>query len=77
MKVLLPVLRNSAYFDAKAAEDACVSYLKELLKLTERESDFLQRFREKQYRPELLFSDSAILERVSEHPMALWKCERH
>ena len=74
---LLPVLRNSTFFDAKAAEDACVSYLKELLILLEQETDFLQAFQAKQYRPELLFSDSAILERVSEHPMALWKCERH
>lgn len=74
---LLPVLRNSTFFDAKAAEDECVGYLKELLTLTEQETDFLQAFQAKQYRPELLFSDSAILERVSEHPMALWKCERH
>lgn len=74
---LLPVLRNSTFFDAKDAEDACVSYLKELLILSEQETDFLQAFQAKQYRPELLFSDSAILERVSDHPMALWKCERH
>lgn len=74
---LLPVLRNSTFFDAKAAEDTCVSYLKELLILSEQETDFLQAFQAKQYRPELLFPDSAILERVSEHPMALWKCERH
>ena len=73
---LLPVLRNSTFFDAKAAEDACVSYLKELLTLTEQERDFLRAFKEKHYRPELLFPDSAILERVSEHPMALWKCDK-
>ena len=73
---LLPVLRNSTYFDAKTAQDACVCYLKELLTLTDQEKDFLQSFSEKQYRPELLFSDGAILERISNHPMALWKCEK-
>lgn len=74
---LLPVLRNSTFFDAKAAEDTCVGFLKELLTLTEQETDFLRTFKAKQYRPELLFSDCAILDRVSEHPMVLWKCERH
>ena len=44
---LLPVLRNSTFFDAKAAEDACVDYLKELLTLTEQETDFLRTFKEK------------------------------
>lgn len=34
---LLPVLRNSTYFDAKTAQDACVSYLKGLLTLTQQE----------------------------------------
>ena len=74
---LLPVLRNSTFFDAKAAEDACVGYLKELLTLTKQETDFLRAFKEKQYRPDLLFSDRTILESVSGHPMALWKCEKH
>ena len=74
---LLPVLRNNTFFDAKAAEDACVGYLKELLTLTKQETDFLRAFKEKQYRPEKLFSDSGILERISEHSMALWKCEKH
>lgn len=71
---LLPVLRNGVYFDAKTAQNDCVEYLKRLLILTDQETGFLQAFRDKQYRPELLFSDSAILERISGHPMALWKC---
>ena len=25
------------------------------------------------YKPELLFSDPAIIERISDHPMAIWK----
>ena len=73
---LLPVLRNSVYFDAKTAQDECVAYLEELLKLTEQELAFLRAFKEKQYKPELLFSDDGILERISRHPMAIWKCEK-
>ena len=71
---LLPVLRNSVYFDVKAAQDQCVRYLRELLALTEQERAFLQAFREKAYKPELLFANDSILERISGHPMALWKC---
>lgn len=31
-------------------------------------------FEQKEYRPELLFSEENILENIKEHPMALWKC---
>ncbi len=71
---LLPVLKNGVYFDVKTAQEQCVDYLKKLLSLTEAERGFLQAFREKKYRPELLFSDEGILNRISKHPMALWKC---
>ena len=71
---LLPVLRNSVFFDVKAAQEECVSYLSDLLSLTEHEIEFLQAFRSRQYCPELLFSDESVLMRISGHPMALWKC---
>ena len=71
---LLPVLRNSVFFDVKAAQNECIGYLKELLVLDGQEKAFLQQFKEKQYQPELLFSDKATLARISRHPMALWKC---
>ena len=32
-------------------------------------------FEQKEYRPELLFTDSSVLENIKEHPMALWKCK--
>ena len=71
---LLPVLRNSVFFDVKAAQNECIGYLKELLVLDGQEEAFLQQFKEKRYQPELLFSDKATLARISRHPMALWKC---
>lgn len=71
---LLPVLRNSVFFDVKAAQNECIGYLKELLVLDGQEKAFLQQFKEKRYQPELLFSDKATLVRISRHPMALWKC---
>jgi hypothetical protein len=37
--------------------------------------EYLDRFEEKKYMPELLFEDVEIVERVRNHPMALWKCK--
>ena len=71
---LLPVLRNSGFFDVKAAQGECIGSLTQLLNLTDREYEFLRLFREKQYRPALLFEDDDTLSRISQHPMALWKC---
>lgn len=41
--------------------------------LTPREEEFVTRFCNKEYRPELLFEDATIVERIEQHPMALWK----
>lgn len=41
--------------------------------LTQKEVEFLNRFEEKEYIPELLFEDDKILNRIKKHPMALWK----
>lgn len=46
---LLPVLRNSPFFDVKAAQGECIDYLTHLLNLTDREHKFLRLFKEKQY----------------------------
>ena len=37
--------------------------------------EYFDRFEEKKYMPELLFEDVEIVERVKNHPMALWKCK--
>ena len=42
--------------------------------LTENEKKYLAEFEKKNYRPELLFVDPDIIERLQNHPMALWKC---
>jgi len=51
-----------------------VKYLSELLVPKESELEFWTAFRNKEYRPELLFTDDEVLARISTHPMALWKC---
>ena len=47
----------------------------ELFISTEREQFRLREFAEGRYEPSLLFNDSAILKRISDHPVALWKLE--
>ena len=37
------------------------------------EKEFLDRFENKIYSPDLLFDDAKIIERIGQHPMALWK----
>ena len=70
---LLPVLRNSRFFDVKAAQDECIDCLTQLLDLTDREYEFLCSFKKKQYQPALLFDDADILSRISRNFMVEWK----
>jgi hypothetical protein len=71
---LYPVLRSKDKFDLKATQLQVKKILETLLNLDDDEWEFLDAFREKEYIPELLFESDEILERIKNHPMALWKC---
>lgn len=73
---LYPVLRNKDKFDLKTAQMQVKAWLESLLKLEDNEQEFLDAFRNKTYQPELLFESSEIVERIRNHPMALWKCSQ-
>ena len=51
-------------------------YIAELMQLTEREQEYMDCFIAKEYVPGLLFDDKEIVERIKEHPMAIWKCQQ-
>ena len=51
------------------------SFLTELISPTSQEELFLSHFADGKYRPELLFEDSEIVERIKNHPMAVWKTQ--
>lgn len=70
---LLPMLRRVERFDLEAAKKRVKDYVTDLMKPTPQEKEFLQCFKDKIYKPELLFDDGAILERIKNHPMARWK----
>lgn len=71
---LYPVLRNKVKFDLKTAQIQVKTWLNDLLKLENSEKEFLIAFRDKTYQPNLLFESQEIVERIQNHPMALWKC---
>jgi len=51
-------------------------FVSNLLILTENEKLFVEQFNQKEYCPELLFDDKDILERIKDHPMAIWKTRK-
>lgn len=53
-----------------------ITYLHELLHFSESELAFIENFKQREYHPELLFDDADMIARISQHPMALWKCRQ-
>ena len=74
---LLPVIQKGEFFELENAKNSVAEYLKELLSLEDDERKFLDEFKAKRYRPELLFDNTGILDRIREHPMALWKIQNN
>jgi len=52
---LYPVIRKKEIFDLDSTKKLARSYVAGLMQLTESETEFLNRFEKKEYRPELLF----------------------
>ena len=73
---LFPVLSKKDNFMLDERKQQAQDYIAELMQLTEREQEYMDRFIAKEYVPELLFDDKQIVERIKEHPMAIWKCQQ-
>lgn len=72
---LFPVLAVRDKFDLDGKKQQAKDYIKHLMNPTESEMDYINSFIAKEYKPELLFDDAEIVERIRKHPMALWKCK--
>ncbi len=70
---LIPVLRKSEHFDFEQAKTEVKDFLSKLMVLTEQEKAFVEAFNNQTYCPKLLFEDEHIVERIKQHPMAIWK----
>ena len=73
---LLPVIKRKDDFELETAKKIVKAYIADLMVLTKDEKEFLDRFENGDYFPELLFEDETILTRIKNHPMALWKMRR-
>jgi hypothetical protein len=73
---LFPVIAKKDNFDLELRKESAKKFIRELMILTDKEKEFLNRFEKKEYRPELLFDDGAIVERLKNHPMAIWKMQQ-
>ncbi|MGB4590316.1 MAG: nucleotidyl transferase AbiEii/AbiGii toxin family protein [Clostridiaceae bacterium] len=70
---LLPVIKRNEEFDLESAKKLVKEYIAELMILSPNELEFLERFESGKYIPELLFEEKEILNRINNHPMAIWK----
>ena len=77
MTDLKPVIRDRDTFELDDAKRRVEAFLDKNLYLTENDLYFLRSFRLGRYKPENLFSDERVLERIADHPMALWKTQRN
>jgi predicted nucleotidyltransferase component of viral defense system len=73
---LIPMLRKKERFDLVESREQVREYLSSVLTLTENDKQFLHSFANGEHRPELLF-DGDELQRIANHPMALWKMQNH
>ena len=75
---LRPVIRKGDPFALKEARENTKEFLTFLLReqVTERELEFLRAFMRNKYLPELLFDSRDILDRIRNHPMAIWKTHK-
>lgn len=71
---LIPVLKKTENFDFATAKIRVKDYVSELLQFSENEKSFIEDFNKRNYQPQLLFENDEIIQRIANHPMALWKC---
>lgn len=74
---LLPVIQKGEFVELEQMKTEVKTFLEKLLVTTQQEQEFLRLFAQREYRPELLFDDAQIVDRVKNHPMALWKMQDH
>lgn len=70
---LKPVLAKTDKFEVEQAIASATEYLRAALTLTDQETEFVRLFREKIYKPTLLFDEKEIVKRIGTHPMILWR----
>ena len=73
---LKPVIRDRDAFELDRAKENVMDFLDDNLFLTEKDVVFLKEFQKGNYRPDLIFEGEA-LNRIENHPMAIWKTQNN
>ena len=71
---LKPVIAKDDKFDIEKAKEKVIAFLRDMIVVTPEEQEFIKRFDEKDYRPELLFGTGEIANNLINHPAARWRC---
>lgn len=74
---LFPVISKKDNFNLEERKTQSKEYISNLMILEDSEKEYMGYFAAKEYRPDLLFEDAEIVERLKYHPMALWKCKKN
>jgi len=72
---LLPVLKKTERFDFERAKQMVISFINDEMTISKQEQLFIDSFNHGEYRPEILFKEDDILDRINHHPMAMWKMQ--
>lgn len=70
---LSATLKNSDNFSMIEAVNMVKSFVLQLINLSDAEVQFISKCDKGEYNPDLLFNNQEIIERIKNHPMALWK----
>lgn len=73
-QTLFPVIKKGSKLDLDDMKKTVSAFCAGLLSTSGMEKRFLHEFSRGNYRPQLLFDDADTVDRVRNHPMALWKC---
>ena len=75
-RMLMPMLRKGFLFDCDRGIKEVSAFLHGLFRFDPSEVEFSESFQAKKYLPELLFGKSEVTNRISKHPMALWRTRK-
>ena len=67
---------NPEIAEKQRQEEENKALREEINSLKEMFSEFINQFKSGKYKPKLLFDDNQILERIINHPMAMWRTRK-
>lgn len=68
-----PVLHKGSKIELELYKKIVKIFVAKVIDIDDKEREFLDLFKQKIYKPELLFSDEYILKNIKNHPMVMWK----